>query len=548
MALVDYNSSSDDEDPQDGQDDDSTAVNEEGNQDTLNPPRNSSSLKRKHSAAAPPSSSSSLPPLPSRFLDLYASNARTSAHDDPSLHGGRKRTTPHIQGNWPTHLYIEWYPNPTEHDLLTSLVDSFRHVPGYEGDLNDVHSLLTSDLGSPLPLHISLSRPIGFSTATKDAFLESLQNAISNSEIHPFPVTFNGCDWASNYEGTRWFLALRVAKPLEDNLNKLLRVCNDTVQSHGQPPLYAAGAATPDLDISGQTTLPPQPQPPANSPTPQRDLTSSFHISIAWSLTAPPKSSDTPTKHPAAPEIAKLYSASTPIMASDVKAKIGNVVTSIPLSVERVERNGLFGVSSPPLMSFFVKRPSDSIASTWSSADTCRPRTGQQRLSAAVTALTQQQMIPVAEAVATVPLLPPQLEPPPQRFTTATLSLLKRAIGSIGVVLGRGIILLPLLREVYGIWDTLACNCYLYLFPLISASYASSTTAKISNSPQTSHGASAAVVRPPTLPPADIPRLFLLGIYKTVEEDFTFLFWSGTPKAKTMGWAVIAQDPWCFLI
>jgi hypothetical protein len=154
------------------------------------------------------------------------------------------------------------------------------------------------------------------------------------NHLSSFPITFNGCDWASNYEGTRWFLALRVAKPLQDNLNKLLRVCNDTVQSHGQPPLYAS-VVPPDPDTPAQSKLPPQSS--SNSPSPQKDLSSSFHISIAWALTAPPRRSDTP-KYPTAPEIEKLNSASTPIMASEIKAKIGNVVTSIPLSVEREER------------------------------------------------------------------------------------------------------------------------------------------------------------------------------------------------------------------
>lgn len=62
-----------------------------------------SALKRKHSESA----QDDLPPLPAAFHDLYTTNARVSTSDNPELHGGRKRAIPHVEGNWPSHVYLE---------------------------------------------------------------------------------------------------------------------------------------------------------------------------------------------------------------------------------------------------------------------------------------------------------------------------------------------------------------------------------------------------------------------------------------------------------
>lgn len=105
MALVDYSSSDEDE---------------ISHPLTEQPPSN---FKRKRNDEP-----SDLPPLPSKFHDLYASTTRVSTRDDPSMHGGRKRVTPHIEGNWPTHLYIECMSIFSA--LITYYLDSADPIEG----------------------------------------------------------------------------------------------------------------------------------------------------------------------------------------------------------------------------------------------------------------------------------------------------------------------------------------------------------------------------------------------------------------------------------
>jgi hypothetical protein len=100
MGLVEYSDS--------GEDEDIIKANAEADakEATIKPV----TLKRKFSEPSKPSSAaptSELPPLPTSFHDLYATNARTGTGDDPTLHGGRRRQIPHVEGNWPTHVYLE---------------------------------------------------------------------------------------------------------------------------------------------------------------------------------------------------------------------------------------------------------------------------------------------------------------------------------------------------------------------------------------------------------------------------------------------------------
>lgn len=293
MALVDYASSSEDED---NVSDDVVSVSK------MQP---SNALKRKKEAEQ------ELPPLPAKFHDLYASNVRTTTYDDPSLHGGRKRIKPHVEGNWPTHVYVEWWPRSRDIDTLSKLIKSFSALTSTAD--SKIESLLESELGAPLPLHISLSRSLTLTLSNKTSFLAKVQNAVLASSISSFSVNPTSCTWVSNYERTRWFLVLSLARPEGDQLNDLLRLCSKIATDYDQPRLYdspnfEAARSAPELADEFDRSL-------------------AFHISIAWTLIPPSQ---------ALIEAATTWSNDSidAFTVEGIKVRIGNVVTSVPLKAK----------------------------------------------------------------------------------------------------------------------------------------------------------------------------------------------------------------------
>ncbi|KAK8243826.1 U6 snRNA phosphodiesterase Usb1 [Phyllosticta capitalensis] len=306
----------------------------------------------------PELSQRSLPPLPAAFHDLYATSTRTATHDDPALHAGRKRAIPHMEGHWPSHLYLEWHPNPSESSILSTLLQrveaatsNFTRLASTKSPEQHIHTLLLTPLSTRAPLHISLSRTLPLPTEKRQPFLDALTSRIRGSGARPFDAAFSGLKWVPNFDRSRWFLVLGVERPDGDILNKLLLASNQTAKAFGYPELYnqTARGHGDGVDMSGSWgSAAGADQVDGKSHkndfvASKDDRTHAFHVSLAWSLEAPPDglsdiAAEKDVKQWLEQEVGKMT-----VRFDVVKAKVGNAIHSIELAPKRREGKGILG-------------------------------------------------------------------------------------------------------------------------------------------------------------------------------------------------------------
>lgn len=360
--------------------------------------------ERINTAALPtaaPAAPTALPPLPPSFHDLYATTVRPFTTDLPSLHQGRRRAIPHVAGNWPSHIYVEWHPLSAQHAILTSLVSALAHESPAAGDaaVGGLTSFLTSDLGAPLPLHISLSRPFVLRTEEKDAFHEELVQKIENScccssssgsssggvgggrgrgrgghsGMGSFALRVDGLGWFRSPDAERSFLVLRVCsssatstpaaaatslaksgkreqggRTRNPELVGLLSACNAVVGAYGQPMLYARGPRTKGhkaASAEGEVEVDDGKEDGCHDGAAAAAVDDgAFHVSIAWSFAEPTADIRARTAAVfAREEFQRGIVEAIRIPVDGVKVKIGNVVTHIALATEERKSSGMAG-------------------------------------------------------------------------------------------------------------------------------------------------------------------------------------------------------------
>lgn len=132
-----------------------------------------------------------LPVVPHSILDKY--------HIGPSINTAdynKDNSTMSVKfpakSFWNTFIYLEWRPTTRDRQQLFKLVTHYTEVFKRNGIPIKIKPLYWSDLGSPRPLHVSITSNISFNNVNnRDKLLERLQIEIQKSNIKPFEMTFN---------------------------------------------------------------------------------------------------------------------------------------------------------------------------------------------------------------------------------------------------------------------------------------------------------------------------------------------------------------------
>ncbi|CDO74571.1 hypothetical protein BN946_scf184771.g7 [Trametes cinnabarina] len=214
IGLVDYAGSEEDSDS-----DASDAVQ------NVSPPRPGPEIPK-----SPPKKMRKLPPLPGYLLPQVQV-------DNPALHQGRRRTTPHVEGQFAAYVYVPLLVERRSRlyklllrvfEAAKRLVPSLYPIGFSECELSskDTGSADVSE-GAAVELHLSLTRPTYLRAHQRADFKKAVQDAAKATRR--FSASFATFSELTNDEKTRTFLTLEVGagheefKALSEHLTPILK-------------------------------------------------------------------------------------------------------------------------------------------------------------------------------------------------------------------------------------------------------------------------------------------------------------------------------------
>ncbi|WWC97052.1 hypothetical protein V866_003929 [Kwoniella sp. B9012] len=163
-----------------------------------------------------------LPSLPDAF--------ETAPKDDPSLHQGRRRTRPYVDGEYNAHVYLSFKPSSGLRAVLEEILRSIQdELPNHT-----IHSLFSS-------LHISLTHPLPLRRDQILPFRNSLAgrlktvNKFKLSYASEIKVYYNRLSGGEEGSGGRAFLALRVGAGTNEIEGILDKVIHPLLNIHHLP-------------------------------------------------------------------------------------------------------------------------------------------------------------------------------------------------------------------------------------------------------------------------------------------------------------------------
>ncbi|KAJ7134338.1 hypothetical protein C8R44DRAFT_770236 [Mycena epipterygia] len=204
-------------------------------------------------------------PVKKRKLPALSSALVGPAHiDNPSLHQGRIRTTPYVDGQYATHIYasVPLERGSVLFKLLCRVIASAKNIAP------TLHDFWSSRKDCEPELHISLSRPIYLRSHQREDMKRAVRRIAEKSP--PFMASFAQISELINDEDTRIFLALEIGAG-HNELTALTNSLTPALKAIWQQEFYAAPR---------------------------------FHASIGWALlggraNSPPSADNTPpSSHP----------------------------------------------------------------------------------------------------------------------------------------------------------------------------------------------------------------------------------------------------------